>query len=843
MRVKKILFVCLLGVVAMSAVAETPVPLRRFAFVAGSNDGGEALVKLRYAESDARAFAAVMEELGGVRPQDLVLVSTPTLSRFQDALQRIRQMVCSPRELDERRELVIYYSGHSDDDGLILGKDRFTWQDLRDQISDIPADVKVAIIDSCSSGSMTRAKGGVARPAFLFDASETTGHAYITSASAEEAAQESDRIGSSFFTHYLISGLRGAADTAGNGTVTINEAYTYAYKETLASTERTEYGPQHPAYDFNLTGSGDLVLTDLRSASALLTVSDEIAGRLYFRDSQGNLAVELNKTGGQSVDLGLEPGVYSVVLDANGARLAADVRVTSRQRATLTLANMHAVPLDKATARGEEGADAQAAQPQVAGASDQAAALGAAVGAVVGSALGKAAGVMVNAAITAAAAVAAAAPAASPAAAPAASPAAAPASAPAAAPPAAQPDKAGAEEQAASSAPRPAGFQISLIPDFSAGLFSSQVDHAVSINLLVGTSHSLRGFEVGSLVNLESGDISGFQAAGLANVGLGSLSGFQAAGLINYLGGEARFFQSAGLVNVSSGMAGGQAAGLANVSFGRARGAQMAGLFNWTFDEVQGAQLAGIFNVAGREVNGAQAAGIFNWAAGDVSGAQVAGLFNESSTRVSGAQVSGFANLGSSVKGPQISVVNIADDVSGAQIGVVNIARHVSGTQVGVINLSEAIDGIPFGLISIEGRGRHDIDVWMDQDGVAYAGLSLGTRHLYSIFSAGWTPGTVPALWSLGFGLGGQSTLGSFFLDYDLSMVNEFHGEPDASYSSIGTCYPRIRTVAGLTLFGSLAIDAGVAVRVLVPYLSSSLSGADPTRLVFQPTFIFGVHL
>ncbi len=363
MRKRKILVLLLLGAVAWTSFAEAPVPLRRFAFVAGSNDGGESLVRLRYAESDARSFATVLQDLGGVRPQDLVLVSSPTLQRFEDALQRVRQMVASPRELDERRELVFYYSGHSDDEGLILGKDRVSWEDLRTQINDIPADVKIAILDSCSSGSLTRAKGGVARPAFLFDASaDMTGHAYLTSASAEESAQESDRIGSSYFTHFLISGLRGAADAVGDGLVTLNEAYAYAFQETLASTEKTEYGPQHPAYDINLSGSGDLVLTDLRSSGARLTVASEVAGRLYLRDSDGDLAVELNKQYGQSVDLGLEPGTYSAVLDTKNARLAGDVRVTGKRPATLTLSSLHAVALDQAVARGEV-ADAGALPP------------------------------------------------------------------------------------------------------------------------------------------------------------------------------------------------------------------------------------------------------------------------------------------------------------------------------------------------------------------------------------------------------------------------------------------------------------------------------------------------
>ena len=34
---------------------------------------------------------------------------------------------------------------------------------------------------------------------------------------------------------------------------TLNEAYNYAFAQTLSSTESTRYGPQHPAYDINLS--------------------------------------------------------------------------------------------------------------------------------------------------------------------------------------------------------------------------------------------------------------------------------------------------------------------------------------------------------------------------------------------------------------------------------------------------------------------------------------------------------------------------------------------------------------------------------------------------------------
>jgi hypothetical protein len=808
MRTKSLLVVALSAAIAWSAAAETPVAMRRFAFVAGSNDGGETLVKLRYAESDARSFATVLQDLGGVRQQDMVLVTSPSVQRFHDALQRVRQMIGSPREMDERRELVFYYSGHADDDGFLLGRDRVTWEDLRADLSAIPADIKVAIVDACSSGSLTRAKGGVTRPAFLFDASsDMTGHAYLTSASAEEAAQESDRIGSSFFTHFLISGLRGAADAAGDGVVTLEEAYAYAYKETLASTEKTQYGPQHPAREMDIAGSGNIVLTDLRSSAAGVTVSDDIAGRLYFRDSQGDLAVELNKVYGDKVELGLEPDTYSVVLDnTKGARFSAEIKVTTRQRAVLGLTQLKPVTVTTTTARGQEAeaagetaqASGAAASPSGAAASPSGATaspsgtaarptgspagdvIGAAVGAAVGSALGRAVGTAVGSAVSAAITAASAVQSAT------------------AAGPAATADPRPPEPEAlpaARDAPRASVFHFSFLPDFRGGLFESQEEHNVSINLLAGSSGSSRGFEVGGLANLESGDVVGFQAAGLANIALGSLTGFQAAGLVNYMGGEARFFQTAGLVNVSSGLAGAQIAGWGNVSLDAVRGAQVAGLFNWA------------------------------------------------DTTVAGVQVAGVANWGREVKGPQISVVNIADTITGAQVGVVNIARHVTGTQVGVLNFADKIDGIPIGVISLELQGRHDVALWIDLDGTAYANLTLGTKHLYTVLSAGWMPSQTAAPWSFGFGIGGRSDVGPLYLDYDLSMVTSMQSFETAEFTTLGYQYPRIRLVAGLPLFGGLSLEAGVSLRVLLPYLSTYIAGADPSKTVFQPGFVVGVNL
>ena len=199
------------------------------------------------------------------------------------------------------------------------------------------ADVRIAVLDSCASGSIIRLKGGVHRAPFLSDVStQARGHAFLTASSADEAAQESDRVGSAFFTHYLLSGLRGAADANRDQRVTLNEAYQFAYNETLQKTETSRAGAQHPAYDIQLAGTGDLVMTDLHATGSRLVLDRALAGRIYVRDSAGRLVVELRKEPTYPVELGLESGHYSLVLDSDGRLFDGSIELPSQGRVDVT---------------------------------------------------------------------------------------------------------------------------------------------------------------------------------------------------------------------------------------------------------------------------------------------------------------------------------------------------------------------------------------------------------------------------------------------------------------------------------------------------------------------------
>jgi caspase domain-containing protein len=347
-------FTCIAALVP--APAWSAVPLQRYALVVGANSGGGTRPALLYAVADAERFARVMTELGGVEPANAIVLKQPKLRELIDALDALSKRVNDARRSSagSRTEIVVYYSGHADEQGLLLGDDRYSYRTLRDRLDQIPADVRIAVLDACSSGAFTRMKGGRARPAFLVDEStDMRGHAFLTSSAESEAAQESDRIRASYFTHYLVSGFRGAADLSGDGKVTLNEAYQFAFNETLGRTVNTKGGAQHPSYDINLSGTGDVVMTDVRQTTAALVLGEDLEGRFFVRTSSHELVVELYKPRGRRVELAVEPGVYEVRLERENASLTARADVDDGQTVTMDPRQFGATATESTRSRGD----------------------------------------------------------------------------------------------------------------------------------------------------------------------------------------------------------------------------------------------------------------------------------------------------------------------------------------------------------------------------------------------------------------------------------------------------------------------------------------------------------
>lgn len=299
------------GVLALTA-ALTPAraddaSVRRHAVLVGVNEGGGSLEPLQYAEMDAERMSAVLVELAGMDPADVTVLYAPTAVELKDALHAHADVA----EGSSQDMFVFYYSGHADARGLRLGAEVYPFDTLKADIRAMPAEVKLGVLDACRSGTITRLKGASLTTPFLVEEQlSAEGEAWMTATSADESAQESDRLRGSFFTHYLISGLRGAADT-GDGEVSLDEAYRYASDRVVDSTGGTTGGVQHPNFDYRLKGQGELTLTRVAQGHSTVTFPPELSGQVTVLKMPDRTPVaEVAKVAGRPSVLALAPGSY-----------------------------------------------------------------------------------------------------------------------------------------------------------------------------------------------------------------------------------------------------------------------------------------------------------------------------------------------------------------------------------------------------------------------------------------------------------------------------------------------------------------------------------------------------
>lgn len=353
--IKKIALIAFLTLAAAPFFAESEsAGVERYGLYIGSNDGGKSHERLLYAGSDAIAFQKIMTDIGGISKSNGILLLDPTKEDVDTAFQIISGMMEKKSADAKRSEFVFYYSGHSNENALLLGKTTYDYSSLKAAITNVPSDVHVVILDSCYSGNFIRTKGGSKQKPFLIDDSSVVkGHAYLSSSSSQESSQESDEIGSSFFTNAMINGLRGAADTSGDKKVTLNELYSYAFNETLSKTENTA-DPQHPNYNITLVGSGDLVLSDVSASDCILALSRELTGRVIVRDKSGKLVSEVNKTAQTPIYLALEEGQYGVSVIGEYATLHGNFTLQPKQTYALSAANLSPIARAETRSRGDE---------------------------------------------------------------------------------------------------------------------------------------------------------------------------------------------------------------------------------------------------------------------------------------------------------------------------------------------------------------------------------------------------------------------------------------------------------------------------------------------------------
>jgi hypothetical protein len=372
LRLPTFLLSSLLGALAASALVATtanahadPTPLstaprpRAYAVVVGSNAGGAGQQPLHFAEDDALRMAQVLRELGHFAASDVEVLLHPTPPQIIAALDALGAKARDNASRGEQTEIVFYYSGHARATAINLGGDELPLGALRDRLSALPTALTIVVLDACQSGAFARIKGAEPAADFTYNSvSKLTqkGLAIMASSSPQELSQESDELHGSYFTHHLVTALRGAGDADGDGRVSLDEAYRYAYRRTLASTARTQVGEQHVTLETDLAGQGDVPVTYPADARAQLELPGPLDARvLVQRRPGGSVVAEVQKAPGAAIRLAFVAGSYEAIVGQTSGMVQCRFALGDDRVMVLDTGSCTPVVPDRSQAKGETG--------------------------------------------------------------------------------------------------------------------------------------------------------------------------------------------------------------------------------------------------------------------------------------------------------------------------------------------------------------------------------------------------------------------------------------------------------------------------------------------------------
>lgn len=237
---------------------------------------------LKYAKEDAlEIYNILTDPKYGNFPKEhvrLLLDEQATLTEIRSAMGTFLA-----REAGKDDMVCIYFAGHGSPEIDPTGKaddklDKFivpynakkddlfgyglSMDTIREILDDrIKSKRAVFFIDSCYSGEAggrtfsrpdVAARNITISEKFL-DQLSGEGRIIITASKPDELSLETDELRHGIFTYYLAEGLRGKADLNGDGFVTVDELYSYVYKQ-VTKKARQLGGGQHPLKKGTIVG-------------------------------------------------------------------------------------------------------------------------------------------------------------------------------------------------------------------------------------------------------------------------------------------------------------------------------------------------------------------------------------------------------------------------------------------------------------------------------------------------------------------------------------------------------------------------------------------------------------
>ncbi len=215
---------------------------------------------LRYTDDDAyRMYAFLKSPEGGAIDDAHIKVMIDEEATKEGIIKNMKALYAKagPNDL-----VMMYFSGHGLKGAFLpIDYDGYNNKLDHEEISEIfkqsPAKYKLVIADACHSGSLFAMRDASAKNALTSYyeslAQAQSGTALIMSSKSEETSLESSGLRQGVFSHFLIRGLKGEADTDENNIVNVKELYDYINKNVQDYTGRRQSPVIQGDYDPTMT--------------------------------------------------------------------------------------------------------------------------------------------------------------------------------------------------------------------------------------------------------------------------------------------------------------------------------------------------------------------------------------------------------------------------------------------------------------------------------------------------------------------------------------------------------------------------------------------------------------
>ncbi len=271
---------------------------QKFALVVGNNEGLPSQARLLFAEDDARKVVETLKTFGGFKRKNIIFLKNKRSKDLQRAFDQLKNKL---KRVSSRKDtlLFFYYSGHSTPDKLQMNGTSYSFKKIKQFLKKAPATIRFAVLDSCYSGVISGTKGAHMIPLDNMGFSkklDADGYAILTSSSANELSNENEKFSGSVFTHFLVRGLQGKADFSKDGQISIAELYHYTYNRTVAETKDRYLNEQHPTFNYNIKGRGNITLTEVTKKNSLIKLAKDLKGSVKIFNHSNNLILYSSKT-------------------------------------------------------------------------------------------------------------------------------------------------------------------------------------------------------------------------------------------------------------------------------------------------------------------------------------------------------------------------------------------------------------------------------------------------------------------------------------------------------------------------------------------------------------------